>query len=71
MATSTEPVPAGSIPPASDASGRSDKGSSDTRPRAAALIVGVLIGLGIGLGLGMRIGSAARKQLDRWKPRYY
>ena len=61
---SAEPVPADLESPPSDVSSPG-KGSRDNRPRAVALILGVLIGMGIGLGLGMGIGNAARKRYDR------
>jgi len=61
-----EPVPADSMSSPADASRRSHTGSGDAGALTTALIVGVLIGLGV----GMRIGNAARKRMDRWKPCY-
>jgi hypothetical protein len=66
MAISTEPGPADTMSPPGDASSRSNKGNGDAGARAVTLIVGMLIGLGI----GVRIGDAARKRMDRWKPCY-
>ena len=61
-----EPVPADSMSSPADASRRSHTGSGDAGALTTALIVGVLIGLSV----GMRIGNAARKRMDRWKPCY-
>ncbi len=67
---STEPVPADSESPPSDASSRGSKGNRDNGARTMALIVGVLVGTFIGMGIGIGIGNAARKRMDRWSPCY-